>query len=106
MRAASPLGQEDVLYGPVKTAGTAQPGHVPTSRDNCRFGARKHPTPVKRTAIRPASRLAILDDLEAPQHPTGLLAAAAERPVPVDPVATLDRHRLAAALHSGAGDHG
>ena len=106
MRARPPLRQEDVLHRPVEAAGPAQPGHVPAPRHDRRFRARKHPAPVERTAIRAAARFAVVEDLEAPQHPGALLAAAAEGPVPVDAVAALDRHRLPAALHRGAGDDG
>ena len=65
----------------------------------------KDAAPVERAAVRAAARLAIVaDHLEAAQHPGGLLTAAAELPAPADAVTALDRHRLSAARHRGAGD--
>src|SRR5262250_1124625 len=54
----------------------------------------------------PSSRRAVVENLEAAEHPGGFMAAAAEGPAPADAIAALDRHRLAAALHRGAGNHG
>src|SRR5205823_8265890 len=42
--------------------------------------------------------------LEAPQHPGGLLTAAAELPASADAVTARGRHRLPAAGYRGAGD--
>ena len=105
VRTRPPLWQEHVLHGPVEAAGPAQSGHVPASRDDLRVLAPKHPAPVERTAIRATARFSSVEDLEASEHPDGLLAAAAEGPVPADPVAALDRHSLPASLHGSAGDN-
>src|SRR5207249_10112594 len=88
-----PLRQEDVLDDPVEAAGPAQPGHVPAPLDDLRFRTREDPTPVDRGAVRPATRLATVEHLEAPQHPGALLTAAAEAPATTDAVATSYRHR-------------
>src|SRR5262249_26502147 len=87
-------------------AGAAQPGHVPAALDDPRFRPREEPTPVDRGAVRAAARLAIVENLKAPQHPGALLTAAAEAPATADAVATLDRHCLPAPRHGGAGDDG
>src|SRR5712691_5439361 len=99
-----PLRQEDILDRPVEAAGPAQPGHVPAPLDDLRFRTREDPTPVARGAVRAAARLAAVENLEAPQHPGALLTAAAEAPAPADAVATINRYRLSAPLHGGAGD--
>src|SRR6185437_2357378 len=65
-----------------------------------------YPAPIERPAFRAAARLAIVEDLEAAEHPRGFLAAAAELPASADPVAAIDRHRLATTLHCGAGEVG
>src|SRR5205823_14763079 len=84
-------------------AGAAQPGHVPAARHDLDFGARKEAAPIQRLALGAEARLAVVEDLEAAQHPAGLRGTAAETPAAGDPVAALDRHRLPAALHRGAG---
>src|SRR5215471_17998756 len=99
-----PLRQEDILDHPVEAAGAAQPGHVPAALDDLCFRACEDPTPIDRGAVRAAARLAAIENLKAPQHPGALLTAAAEAPAPTDTVATLDRHRLPAPRHGGAGD--
>ena len=104
LRHRAPLRQIDVLDRPVEAAGAAQPGHVPAPGDDLRFGPREHPAPVERAAVRAPARLAVIEDLKAAQHPGALLAAAAELPAPADAIAALDRHRLPAARHRGAGD--
>src|SRR5438067_1605987 len=53
-----------------------------------------------------AVRFAVFEDLEAAGHPAAVVTAAAELPASADAVAALDRHRLPAALHGGAGDRG
>ena len=98
----SPLRQEDVVDRPVEAAGAAQPGDVPAARHDLGLGAREHAAPIKRAA-RVAARLVAVHHLEAAEHPAALLAAAAKAPPPGDAVAALDRHRLAAARHRGAG---
>ena len=60
----------------------------------------------KHAAVVAAARLAVVENLEAAEHPGGFMTAAAEGPAPADAIAALDRHRLAAALHRGAGNHG
>src|SRR5262249_18345228 len=89
-----PLRQEDVLDRPVEAAGPAQSGHVPALLDDLRFRTREDPTPVDRSAVRAAARLAAVENLEAAQHPGALLTAAAEAPATADAVTTLDRHCL------------
>src|ERR1700730_1390314 len=87
LRHRPPFRKEHVLDCPVEAAGAAQARHVPAPRHDLRFGARKHPAPVERAAIRVATRLAVIADyLEAPQHPAGFLTAAAELPVAADAV--------------------
>ena len=100
----SSLRQEDVLDRPVEAAGCAEPGHVPASLHDLRFGAVEHAAPVDRGAIRAATRLVAVENLEAAQHPGALLAAGAEWPAAGDTVATVDRYGPAAPLHGGAGD--
>src|SRR5262245_28882851 len=101
-----PLRQEDVLDRPVEAAGPAQAGHVPAPVDDLRFRPGEDPAPVRGGAIRAAARLIAVENLEAAQHPGALLTAAAEAPATGDSVAAVDRHRLPAPLHGGAGDDG
>src|SRR5262249_21045757 len=64
-----------------------------------------HPAPIERPAIRVRQWLAVIaDHLKAPQHPAGLLTAAAELPPTGDPVAACHRRCLPAARHRGPGD--
>src|SRR5215831_6013506 len=71
-------------------------------RHDFRFGAGEYPAPIERTAIRMTARLAVIaDHLKAAQHPAGLPTAAAELPMPADPVAAGHRHRPPAARHYG-----
>src|SRR5439155_14337082 len=86
-----PLRQEDVVDGPVEAAGAAQPGDIPAARNDLRLGPREDTAPVY-GAVRVGPRLAVHDNLEAAEHPGGLLAAAAKAPAPADPVAARDRH--------------
>src|SRR5688572_6710992 len=51
----APLRQEDVVERPVEAAGGTEPGHVPASRDDLRFGAMEDAAPVDRGAIRAAA---------------------------------------------------
>src|SRR5215831_7530702 len=88
LRHRSPLRQEDILDRPVKAAGAAQTRDIPTPRHDFHFGPREHPAPVERPAVRVRQLLAVIaDHLKAPQHPAGLLTAAAELPPTGDPVA-------------------
>src|SRR5581483_4966330 len=102
----APFGQKHVLYRPVEAAGAAQPGDVPAPGHDLGLGAGEHAAPVERLSLRAQPRLAVVENLEAAQHPGAFLAAAAEAPAAADAVAALDRHRLSAALHRGAGDDG
>src|SRR5215831_18525377 len=107
MRHRPPLRQEDVLDRPIEAAGAAQPGNIPAARHDLRFLSPKDPAAINRLAVRiPARTAVIIDNLETPQHPGGLPAAAAEAPAPGDPVSAVDGHRLAAARNGGAGDDG
>src|SRR5215831_13528091 len=89
--------------GPTQ-AGAAQPAHLPAAGNDLDLGAREQAAP-EGAAVVAAARLAVVEDLEAAKHPGGFVAAAAEGPAPADAIAALDRHRLAAALHRGAGNH-
>src|ERR1700761_609889 len=97
--------QENIINRPVEAAGAAQTCNFPASRYHMGLFAREHATPVHRPAIRTPARLAIIENLEAPQHPAALLAAATKAPVPGNPIAALDRNRLTAALHRSACDN-
>src|SRR6516165_438681 len=105
LRHGSALRQENVVDRPVEAAGAAQSRNIPAPRDDLRFGAREHPAPEERTAIRVTARLAVIaDHLEAAEHPAGLVAATAELPATVDLVTARHRHSSPAARHRSAGD--
>src|SRR5258708_8689322 len=101
----APLRQKEILYRPIKASGAAQPAHLPAAGNDLDLGAREQAAPEHATVVA-AARLAVVENLEAAEHPGGFVATAAEGPAPTDAIAALDRHRLAAALHRGAGNHG
>src|SRR3954469_15085618 len=76
MHHRAPLRQKDIMHGPVEAAGAAQPGDVPAARHDLGFIALEDAAPVERLALGADARLAVLDDLEAAEHPLALLAAA------------------------------
>src|SRR3954451_18778495 len=101
----APLRQKDVVYGPVEAAGAAQPGHVPAAGHELGLLALENPAPVERPAFGAGARLAVVENLEAGEHPLAFLAAAAEAPAPGDAITAIDLDRLPAALHGSAGEH-
>src|SRR5262244_1335953 len=101
----APLRQKEIRHRPIEAAGSAQPAHLPAAGNDLDLGTREQAAP-EHAAVVAAARLAVVENLEAAEHPGGFMAAAAEGPAPADAIAALDRHRLAAALHRGAGNHG
>ena len=105
MNHRAPLRQKEIRHRPIEAPGAAQPAHLPAAGNDLDLGAREQAAP-EHAAVVAAARLAVVENLEAAEHPGGFMAAAAEGPAPADAIAALDRHRLAAALHRGAGNHG
>src|SRR5262249_38981404 len=89
---------------PVEATGRAEPRDVPAALDDSRLGSLEDSAPVRRVAVWAAAWLVAVENLEASQHPGGLLAARAERPAAGDPVAAVDRNGAPAAHHGGAGN--